>query len=137
MSCQRLNIGFSPCLPDNNCKTDNYNEQFKRYIPNGKRDEYYTIQQDKQFISNDDNNNLLTQENYDLVNDLLGHKNVEEFSLRQNITRNIESIKSEIATLIGYNKMDNKNKKNKDYLQLIVFIFTIILIIIIFNYFKK
>ena len=36
MSCQRLNIGFSPCSPDNNCKTDNYNGQFQRYIPLGR-----------------------------------------------------------------------------------------------------
>lgn len=135
MSCQRLNIGFSPCSPDNNCKTDNYNIQFQRYIPNGKRNEYYTIQQDKQFISNEDNNNLLTQENYDLVNDILGNKNIEEFTLKQNITRNIDSIKNEIKNLIG--SPLNKKKKEKDYILLIVLILTIVLVIIIFYYFKK
>ena len=135
MSCQRLNIGFSPCSPDNNCKTDNYNVQFQRYIPNGQRNEYYTIQQDKQFISNEDNNNLLTQENYDLVNDILGNKNIEEFTLKQNITRNIDSIKNEIKNLIGTPL--NKKKKEKDYILLIVLILTIVLVIIIFYYFKK
>ena len=135
MSCQRLNIGFSPCSPDNNCKTDNYNVQFQRYIPNGQRNEYYTIQQDKQFISNEDNNNLLTQENYDLVNDILGNKNIEEFTLKQNITRNIDSIKNEIKNLIGTPL--NKKKKEMDYILLIVLILTIVLVIIIFYYFKK
>ena len=135
MSCQRLNIGFSPCSPDNNCKTDNYNVQFQRYIPNGQRNEYYTIEQDKQFISNEDNNNLLTQENYDLVNDILGNKNIEEFTLKQNITRNINSIKNEIKNLIGTPL--NKKKKENDYILLIVLILTIVLVIIIFYYFKK
>tara|TARA_Y100000389_G_scaffold203479_1_gene252016 strand:+ start:1980 stop:2396 length:417 start_codon:yes stop_codon:yes gene_type:complete len=138
MSCQRLNIGFNPCSPDNNCKTDNYNNQFSRYMPNGKREQYYEIQKSKEFIQSEDNNNLMPKENYNLLMDLFGMDGIK----KELFTNKNMNIGERVNSLLNHNNIDierlkEKVIKNKDYLQLIVFILTIVLVITLFNLFKK
>ena len=152
MSCQRLNIGFSPSSPDNNDKTDLYNNYFMKNVPPDNRVKYYDILKSKEFIENDNNMSLMAPENYKLLLDLTGYDNniienkistdsnkKEKFSseMTDKIIGLTDGLKLSSNFVLSENIGRKPIKKKKgDNIYLFVLIIISIIIITLFNTLK-
>ena len=137
MSCERLNIGFSPSSPDNNDKTDGYNNYFTKNVPSDNRSSYYSIPKSKEFLENTDNMSILTEDNYKLLLDLTGYemeKKKEKFKI--DIPEKILGWTSGLKNLVLSESKNNKLSKKGDTVYIVVIILITILIITLFNAFK-
>ena len=146
MSCERLNIGFSPSSPDNNDKTDGYNNYFTKNVPSDNRSSYYSIPKSKEFLENTDNMSILTEDNYKLLLDLTGYemeKKQEKFKIDipEKILGWTSGLKNLVLSesknnLVLSESKNNKLSKKGDTVYIVVIILITILIITLFNAFK-
>ena len=90
----------------------------------------------------------MTGDNYILLLDILGIRYGGKENFQNNLSNGFNLIRDKISGLmensnitfnnkLSLSNMKNDETKNKDYLQLIVFILTIILVITLFNLFRK
>ena len=139
MSCQRLNIGFSPSSPDNNNKNNLYNKQFDRIIEKPSHKMYYDINKSKEFITADDNNNLMTGESYNLLMDMVDSPQIKiKKENRADYSHKLENFNDYVKkkpnhldkVVVGLKKygIDSEKIKKIDIKILIIVILAVILI---------
>ena len=145
MSCQRLNTNFSPSVPDNNDITDEYNNYFTKNVPQDNRESYYSIPKSKEFLDNNNNMSILTEDNYKLLLDLTGYdQEKEEEKTKEKF--NIDVPEKVLGWTSGLNNLvfsesknnlvlNNKLSKKRDTTYIVVIILIAILIITLFNAF--